>query len=170
MSWSRVKEWEAAAGCSDPKLLKFQGRPKDISPKAYLLHLLGSVEGNVMLCYPLCSSLSSFSPASMSRHFRIFSMSTSQFPFSSCPVMDSLTTLVTADINCHSIATTGLLIAGMDSALDMSSTSTPVIRAPPPEATPPQSILTCVPLSTVSVRWWTVLISLSESGTAPTPS
>lgn len=40
-AWSQVREWEALAGSSDPKLKRFEGRPKDISPKAYFLNLMG---------------------------------------------------------------------------------------------------------------------------------
>jgi len=39
--WSKICEWEALRGCADPKLKKFMGRPKDLSPKAYFLNLLG---------------------------------------------------------------------------------------------------------------------------------
>ena len=39
--WSKVKEWESLRGCQNPKLKQFQGRPKDISPKAYLMSLMG---------------------------------------------------------------------------------------------------------------------------------
>ena len=39
--WSKVKEWESLRGCLNPKLKQFQGRPKDISPKAYLMSLMG---------------------------------------------------------------------------------------------------------------------------------
>lgn len=37
-SWAHIKEWETLAGCDDPKLRKFIGRPKDVSPKAFILH------------------------------------------------------------------------------------------------------------------------------------
>lgn len=39
--WSRIREWEALRGCADPKLKKFTGRPKDISPKAFFRSLIG---------------------------------------------------------------------------------------------------------------------------------
>jgi cytochrome c heme-lyase len=39
-TWSQVKEWERLAGEEYPKLLKFQGRPTDLSPKARLKHWL----------------------------------------------------------------------------------------------------------------------------------
>jgi cytochrome c heme-lyase len=39
--WSKVQEWESLRGCEKPKLKQFLGRPKDISPKAYLLNLFG---------------------------------------------------------------------------------------------------------------------------------
>lgn len=39
--WSQIKEWEALRGCSTPKLKRFEGRPKDLSPKAFLRSLMG---------------------------------------------------------------------------------------------------------------------------------
>lgn len=39
--WSKIKEWEKEKGCENPKLLRFMGRPKDISPKARLRSLFG---------------------------------------------------------------------------------------------------------------------------------
>lgn len=39
--WTQIKEWESLSGNPSPKLLKFQGRPKDISPKAFFLNLFG---------------------------------------------------------------------------------------------------------------------------------
>ena len=39
--WSKIKEWEALRCCSEPKLQSFMGRPKDISPKAYFLNMMG---------------------------------------------------------------------------------------------------------------------------------
>lgn len=39
--WSKIKEWEREKGCENPKLLRFMGRPKDISPKARLRSLIG---------------------------------------------------------------------------------------------------------------------------------
>ena len=35
--WSQIKEWEAMRGCANPRLKRFMGRPKDLSPKARLL-------------------------------------------------------------------------------------------------------------------------------------
>jgi cytochrome c heme-lyase len=40
-TWRRVVQWEQLLGHSDPKLLKFIGRPTDLSPKAYLRTLFG---------------------------------------------------------------------------------------------------------------------------------
>jgi len=43
-TWNKVLEWERAVASNDesPKLLKFMGRPKDLSPKAWIKHnLLG---------------------------------------------------------------------------------------------------------------------------------
>lgn len=35
-SWDQVRRWEKEThNCDDPKLLKFEGRPKDMSPKAF---------------------------------------------------------------------------------------------------------------------------------------
>jgi len=35
-SWEQVKRWEKEThNCEDPQLLKFEGRPKDMSPKAF---------------------------------------------------------------------------------------------------------------------------------------
>ena len=41
--WKRILEWEAVNGteCKQPKLLKFQGKPRDYSPKARMFQLLG---------------------------------------------------------------------------------------------------------------------------------
>lgn len=39
-SWAMVREWESKY-TPNPKLKKFMGRPKDLSPKAFLLSLLG---------------------------------------------------------------------------------------------------------------------------------
>ena len=39
--WSKVKEWESFRGNSFPKLLRFTGRPNDLSPKALILSLIG---------------------------------------------------------------------------------------------------------------------------------
>lgn len=39
-TWRQVVEWEKLAGEDDPKLLKFIGRPCDLSPKARLKHWL----------------------------------------------------------------------------------------------------------------------------------
>ena len=38
--WSRVKEWESIRGDHVPKLKQFIGRPKDVSPKAYLRNFI----------------------------------------------------------------------------------------------------------------------------------
>jgi cytochrome c heme-lyase len=42
-AWAHVRAWEAlhACECAEPKLLRFRGRPADLSPKARLLNLLG---------------------------------------------------------------------------------------------------------------------------------
>jgi cytochrome c heme-lyase len=44
-AWREVRRWEEvngeAASCGGPRLLKFQGRPNDYSPKARFLNLLG---------------------------------------------------------------------------------------------------------------------------------
>ena len=39
--WSKIKEWESLRGITDPKLKQFMGRPKDISPKAFIMSLFG---------------------------------------------------------------------------------------------------------------------------------
>jgi cytochrome c heme-lyase len=39
--WKSLKEWEHFRGCDSPKLKRFMGRPKDISPKAYFKSFLG---------------------------------------------------------------------------------------------------------------------------------
>ncbi len=39
--WSKVKEWEAYSGFSNPKLKKFMGKPTQLSPKARLLNMIG---------------------------------------------------------------------------------------------------------------------------------
>lgn len=41
-AWQHILAWEAmhACDCPAPKLLRFQGRPKDYSPKARLLNFL----------------------------------------------------------------------------------------------------------------------------------
>ena len=39
--WSKVKEWESLRGEAAPKLKQFLGRPKDVSPKAFFMSLLG---------------------------------------------------------------------------------------------------------------------------------
>ncbi|KAL1925661.1 uncharacterized protein VTP21DRAFT_544 [Calcarisporiella thermophila] len=43
MAWKKILEWEKLHQntCGQPKLVKFQGRPKDLTPKARLLGLLG---------------------------------------------------------------------------------------------------------------------------------
>ncbi|KAJ3018097.1 hypothetical protein HKX48_003173 [Thoreauomyces humboldtii] len=42
-AWHKIQQWESlhASTCSQPKLLKFQGRPKDYTPKARLRQLMG---------------------------------------------------------------------------------------------------------------------------------
>lgn len=42
-TWKEVMKWEKKfhCDCEEPKLLKFQGRPNDMSPKARLLSLMG---------------------------------------------------------------------------------------------------------------------------------
>jgi cytochrome c heme-lyase len=39
--WSKIKAWEAFRGCDSPRLVKFCGRPQDLSPKAYFMNLIG---------------------------------------------------------------------------------------------------------------------------------
>ena len=39
-TWRQVLAWEKLAGEDDPKLLKFIGKPSDLSPKAYVKHFL----------------------------------------------------------------------------------------------------------------------------------
>ena len=39
-TWQQVVQWESLIGDATPKLLKFQGRPSDLSPKATLKHWL----------------------------------------------------------------------------------------------------------------------------------
>ena len=39
--WSQLRDWEELRGCKVPKLKRFMGRPKDISPKAYLKSFMG---------------------------------------------------------------------------------------------------------------------------------
>ena len=39
--WRKIREWEAFRGNDVPKLLRFQGRPTDLSPKARILNWLG---------------------------------------------------------------------------------------------------------------------------------
>ena len=39
--WSKILQWEDLIGCKAPKLIRFVGRPKDLSPKAYFLNMLG---------------------------------------------------------------------------------------------------------------------------------
>lgn len=39
--WSKIKEWEYMRGNLSPKLLRFTGRPKDLSPKAFILSSIG---------------------------------------------------------------------------------------------------------------------------------
>jgi len=41
-AWREILRWESAAGvCDEPRLVKFQGKPNNYSPKARLLNLLG---------------------------------------------------------------------------------------------------------------------------------
>lgn len=44
-AWREIQSWEALQGkstsCGGPKLVRFRGRPKDISPKARFLNMLG---------------------------------------------------------------------------------------------------------------------------------
>jgi cytochrome c heme-lyase len=44
-AWAEVVAWEARAGgaraCGGPRLVRFEGRPRDVSPKARLLNVLG---------------------------------------------------------------------------------------------------------------------------------
>ena len=41
-TWMEVMKWEAMhAECNEPKLFKFMGRPKDLSPKARVNELMG---------------------------------------------------------------------------------------------------------------------------------
>eukprot|EP00842_Homolaphlyctis_polyrhiza_P001615 jgi/Hompol1/2454/HPOL_005576-RA len=42
-SWRKILEWEAIhkSSCGQPKLLKFEGKPKNYSPKARFMSLLG---------------------------------------------------------------------------------------------------------------------------------
>mmetsp|Transcript_24676 Transcript_24676/g.36356 ORF Transcript_24676/g.36356 Transcript_24676/m.36356 type:complete len:299 (+) Transcript_24676:47-943(+) len=39
--WQEIIEWERLRGCSNPRLKRFMGKAKDISPKAYLKALMG---------------------------------------------------------------------------------------------------------------------------------
>lgn len=39
-TWTRVQEWESVTADGQPRLLKFTGRPTDLSPKAMLKHYL----------------------------------------------------------------------------------------------------------------------------------
>ncbi|RKO86549.1 cytochrome c/c1 heme-lyase [Blyttiomyces helicus] len=41
--WKKILEWESLhqSDCGQPKLLKFQGKPKEYSPKARFMSLLG---------------------------------------------------------------------------------------------------------------------------------
>ncbi|KAI8919059.1 cytochrome c/c1 heme-lyase [Powellomyces hirtus] len=41
--WHKIKQWEDmhAATCGTPKLLKFQGKPRDYTPKARMRQLMG---------------------------------------------------------------------------------------------------------------------------------
>ena len=39
--WSQIRQWELMRGCENPKLVRFMGRPNDLSPKARFLIFLG---------------------------------------------------------------------------------------------------------------------------------
>jgi cytochrome c heme-lyase len=39
--WASIVDWEAHQGCSHPRLVRFRGRPREYSPKARILNLLG---------------------------------------------------------------------------------------------------------------------------------
>lgn len=39
--WDKIREWEALRGNVAPKLRRFTGRPNDLSPKAYMMNMLG---------------------------------------------------------------------------------------------------------------------------------
>jgi len=39
--WSQIKEWEYLSGNTAPRLVRFCGRPKDLSPKALMLSFMG---------------------------------------------------------------------------------------------------------------------------------
>ena len=39
--WSQIRQWELIRGCDNPKLVRFMGRPNDLSPKARFLIFLG---------------------------------------------------------------------------------------------------------------------------------
>jgi cytochrome c heme-lyase len=41
IGWRKILEWEALRGCINPKLARFVGRPKDLSPKARFLVAIG---------------------------------------------------------------------------------------------------------------------------------
>ncbi len=40
-AWMEIKEWEALRNCNNPKLIRFSGRLKDMSPKAFIRSLFG---------------------------------------------------------------------------------------------------------------------------------
>jgi len=40
--WQQILDWEMLRGCTNPKLKRFMGRPKDLSPKARFLTMLGA--------------------------------------------------------------------------------------------------------------------------------
>jgi cytochrome c heme-lyase len=39
-SWNRIREWEKEHSDREPTLLRFEGKPKDLSPKAAIYHYL----------------------------------------------------------------------------------------------------------------------------------
>lgn len=39
--WTKIKEWESFIGNNNPTLKRFTGRPRDLSPKAFFLGLMG---------------------------------------------------------------------------------------------------------------------------------
>lgn len=48
--WSQVIEWESLRGNSNPKLVRFSGRPNDLSPKAIFLAALGCDFNHYLFC------------------------------------------------------------------------------------------------------------------------
>jgi hypothetical protein len=39
--WSKIKEWEYFHGNKNPKLIRFMGKPRPLSPKAFILSKIG---------------------------------------------------------------------------------------------------------------------------------